>query len=390
MTHPDAVVVGGGVVGASVAYHLARAGLAVRLLERGDLAAGASGAAAGMLRPIGEADAGDGAGAILAWGLRSLERMPALVEELRERSGIDPEYEASGALYAAGSPERADALRRKGERLAGCGLQWLEADAVRARVACAGGPDRPAAGHGALWSPGEGHVRSERLCRAFAGAATALGARCDLGTAVHAVRRDGARALGVETRAGRVDAGAVVLCPGVWTSPLCDGVAGWTLPVEPVRGQSLALDAPASAPREIWVTDAVYLVRKRDGSLVVGATEEHAGFDAEVTAEGVARLLRGALAAWPALGGCAFRGAWAGLRPATPDRLPAVGPVPGIAGLFVAAGHFRNGVLLSPVTGELVADAVTGRALPDDAAVFDPARFSVSGARTADALRRLE
>lgn len=374
MSRPDAVVVGGGVVGTSVAFHLAREGLAVRLLEREGLASGATGAAAGMLRPVGEAgEAGRDADALLAWGLRSLERMPGLARELRERSGIDPEYEASGALYVAGSPEGARALREKGERLGGCGLAWLDADAACERAAACGA--RPV--HGALWSPGEGHVRSALLCRAFAGAATDLGARCDTGVAVHGVRlaADG-RALGVETSAGRVDAGAVVLCPGVWTSPLCDALPGWTLPLEPVRGQSLALEAPAAAPREIWVTDHVYLVRKRDGTLVVGATEERSGFDAEVTAEGVAQLLRGALAAWPVLGRSAFRRAWAGLRPATPDRLPALGAVPGTSGVFVAAGHFRNGVLLAPVTGELAADWATGRGLPEDAAVFDPARFA--------------
>ena len=127
------------------------------------------------------------------------------------------------------------------------------------------------------------------------------------------------------------------------------------------------------------VVDAeVYLVPKRDGRLVVGATEEWVGFENHVTAEGVASLLHRALALLPDLAGCAFAGAWSGLRPATPDGLPAIGPVPGAPGLLVATGHYRNGVLLSPVTGELVAAMVTGGALPDDAAAFDPARFRSS------------
>jgi glycine oxidase len=147
------------------------------------------------------------------------------------------------------------------------------------------------------------------------------------------------------------------------------------LPIEPVRGQIVSLDAPSPAFAPIvWAGDT-YLVPKRDGSLIVGATEERVGFDCRVTARGVCGLLASATALMPSLGRTSFRSAWAGLRPATPDGLPLIGAVPGVEGMWVAAGHHRNGVLLSPVTGELVADAVEGKGLPPDAAAFSPTRF---------------
>ncbi|MGH0028791.1 MAG: NAD(P)/FAD-dependent oxidoreductase, partial [Myxococcota bacterium] len=150
---------------------------------------------------------------------------------------------------------------------------------------------------------------------------------------------------------------------------------GLALPVEPVRGQILSLEAPPGCG-PMLVDEHLYLVPKRDGRLVVGATEERVGFDDRVTAEGVAALLRDAFALAPSLADRAFLEAWSGLRPATPDGLPIIGPAPGLPGLLLACGHYRNGVMLSPVTGELVADLVHGRPLPDDAAAFDPARFS--------------
>lgn len=365
MTHAEVVVVGGGVIGASVAYHLAREEVPVRLLERGRLASGASGAAAGMLLPVGEAE---GKGPLLAWGMRSLAAFPDLVAELRELSGVDPEYEPSGALHVADTDTRAQRLRHKARDLADVGVAWIDADETRRRC-----PHLRHDVRGALTSPREGHVRSERLALALAGAAETLGACIQQGVGVEGLLREGDRVVGVSTDGGRVGAGVVVLCAGTWAS----GALGLerALPVRPVRGQILSLEAPSPSVREPTVADDVYLVPRRDRSLWVGATEESVGFDDRVTAEGVAQLLGAAVALAPALEHCPFRTAWSGLRPATPDRLPAIGAVPGYEGLLVATGHYRNGVLLAPITGRLVADAILGRPVPDDAGPFDPARF---------------
>ena len=178
--------------------------------------------------------------------------------------------------------------------------------------------------------------------------------------------------VGLETRRGRVATAAVVLCGGAWTPEL----APLALPIEPVRGQILQLDDPAPGRRSMLLEGDLYLVAKRDGSLVVGATEERAGFDRRVTAAGLGGLAAAACRLLPSLADAGFRSAWAGLRPATPDGLPAIGAVPGWEGLYVAAGHFRNGVLLSAVTGRLIAARVLGKEPFAGCDPFAPERFS--------------
>lgn len=359
----DVVVTGGGVIGCAVAYFLAREGVSVVLFERDDVASQASGAAAGMLLPFGESGAD---GAILAWGRRGLEGYATLCEELREAGGVDPEFEQSGALYVAHHDEAERRLRAKLGSIHDAGLEWLDPMAVRDVE-----PTLRSDARGALWSPSEAHVRSPLLTRAYAAAAEALGARIERGVVVNELSWQGARCVGVTTSRGECLAGAVVLCGGAWAGQL----APTPLPIEPIRGQIVSLDNPSPPLRPMLMNDEVYLVPKRDGSLVVGATEERCGYDRRVTAEGVATLLAQAQALVPRLADAGFRSAWAGLRPATPDRLPIIGPAPGRDGLFLAAGHFRNGVLLSSGTGQLIAAQLLGKPIPAGADVFLAERF---------------
>ena len=366
MTSSDIVVVGGGIIGCAVTWSLAREGISVSLLERDDLATRASGAAAGMLLGIGEGERGD---FFRAWAHRSLALFPALCSELRERSGVDPEFESCGALYVADSADAERALRDKAQRFAGQGAEWLDAGALLDAE-----PQAAPGLRGALWGPEEAHVRSPLLARAYAAAAAELGARIECGVAVTGLLRRGSRVHGVDTDRGPREAGGVVVCAGAWTP----ATARVPLPIEPVRGQIVFVDNARPPLRTIVFGDDVYLVPKRDASVVVGATVERVGFDCRVTADGVARLLDAAKRLAPALAGSRFRTAWAGLRPATPDGLPAVGPAPGCEGLWLAAGHHRNGVLLAPVTGELVADLVLGKAPALDAVSVSPGRWPLA------------
>jgi glycine oxidase len=365
---PDVLVVGGGVIGCAVAWALAEEGLSVTLLERGALAGEASGAAAGMLAPFGEAP---GPGPFLRWALRALQRFPALVEQLRDATGVDPEYQASGILRVAFDAAGARVLAALP---ALPGAEALARVDPREALALAPGlaPDVVAG----VFSPEEAHVRSALLVRAYAEAAARRGARIESGTPVVGLLRAGERVVGVETDEGARPAGAVVLCVGSGTRLAARWLGpGWELAVSPVRGQIVSVDAPSPPFAPIlWSQDGVYLVPKRDGSVVAGATSERVGFDCRVTASGVAELLAGAARVVPALAEATFRGAWAGLRPETPDGLPLVGPVPGFDGLHLAAGHYRNGVLLSPVTAELVADGLLGKGWREPA--FLPARFA--------------
>jgi len=359
----DVLVVGGGVVGCAAAWFLAREGASVRLLERDDVAAHASGAAAGMLLPWGESR---GEGPFLALAEQSLAMFPGLCAELLQASDIDPEFEPSGALHVALTEADAASGRERASAFADRGLEWLEPDVARDAE-----PGLAPGILGAVWAPREAHVRSALLARAFAAAAARLGAVIERGVAAERLRREGDRVVGVESSAGWRPAGTVVLCAGAWSPAL----APCALPIEPVRGQIVSLDQTHPPLRTIAVGPRAYAVPKRDGSLVVGATEERAGFDCRVTAAGVAGLLAAGIELLPALADAAFRDAWAGLRPATPDGLPVVGPAPGTRGLLLAAGHHRNGVLLAPITGRLVADLVLGKPLPAEAEVLRAERL---------------
>jgi len=369
MRTSEVVVVGGGVIGASVAFFLAREGVEVTLLERDALAAGASGAAAGMLTPTSEAS---DAGSFFLWAQRSLAGFERLAEELLERSGVDCEFICSGTLRVAFDEAEALRLRERAERLPGARLEWLDTTAVRTVE-----PHAAPTVVGGLFAADEAQVRSPLLARAYAAAARRLGARVETGVEATGVRVASGRIAAVETRGGAWSTPRLVLCAGAWSASggvWPEGLA--PPPVAPVRGQILAVESPAPAPATTLLGAGGYVVPKRDGSLVVGATEERVGFDARVTAAGLRRLLATGVRVVPAIADCTFRSAWAGLRPASPDGLPIVGPIPGVEGLAVATGHNRNGVLLSPITGGLVAGWVAGKGTPDDARAFLPSRFA--------------
>jgi glycine oxidase len=320
-----------------------------------------------MLTPLAEAQ---GSALALPLGREALALFPELVADLRARSGIDPGFVRSGVLRVATTEVQADVLRARASLLAGDDVAWLDAAAVRARE-----PALAADGLGASWSPTEAQIDAAQLTAAYARGAQTLGARIEQHTAVTALLREGARVTGVGTARGNWSAAWVVLATGPWTGRAAGSLGGdASPPIEPVRGQIVTLRPRRPLLRAIAWDDSIYLVPRPDGRLLAGATEEHVGFDCRVTAGGVRSLVAAAIARVPALADAAFAGADVGLRPGSPDGQPFVGPAPGHEGLVLAAGHHRRGILLSALTGRLVADLLAGRPLPDAARAFDPGR----------------
>ncbi|HYW22575.1 MAG TPA: glycine oxidase ThiO [Terriglobales bacterium] len=329
------VVVGGGVIGCAVAERLSRARRHdVLLLERDAVGAHASGAAAGLLSPHSET-------ADLGLSMRSLAMFPELVRRV-ERSGITVEYQEHDGLTPALTVEEERALRHGPGR-------WL--DGVHARAAEPGLSDR-VRGAAAFR---EAQVTPIRLVRGLARTAAAQGAEIREGAPVGALSVRSGRLHGVLTAEGELGADVVVLAAGPW-SPALASPAGAALEVRPSRGQLVMMRPTGAAMQHVLTWRGCYLVPKPDGTVVAGSTEENAGFDDRPTVNGVAGLLQFASRVVPALGQATVERVWAALRPATPDGQPVIGPVPGMPNLVVATGHNRTGILLAPVTAELVAE----------------------------------
>ncbi len=356
----DVIVIGAGVIGLAIAFELAQRGAGVRIYDRGEPGRAASWAGAGMLAPYSE---GTGDEAMLSFCAASLNQYPAFVERVGQASGVDSRLRLDGVVHAAFDDIELDRLKRHATVLAARDVQTEILD--RAAVLSVEpwlGPHVT----GGLGVNAEGSVDNRRLGRALVSACQSLGIPIGR-TGDLIVECDDRRVRGVRTDFGFVPTRAVVNACGAWAHQLPGVPPSCIPPIEPIKGQMLALAAPAGfVRRPTWVSGA-YLVPRLDGRLLVGATVETAGFDERVTAAGMHELLHSALAAAPALGSFAVTESWAGLRPGTPDGLPFLGPTP-IGGFFLAAGHYRNGILLAPATARSIADAVEGKAVAELAA----------------------
>jgi glycine oxidase len=348
--HFDAIVVGGGVIGLACAWRAAQRGLDVVVLERSRPGAGASNVAAGMLAPVGEATWGEDH--LLELALDSHARWPQFAAELATATGRDVGFLELGALHVALDRDEAGELRRRFELMREHRLEasWLRPSDCRALE-----PGLAAGGAGGVHAPHESAVDPRALVSALALASEGAGGSIVIAEAADALLDDG-RLAGVRTSDGREwRAEATVLAAGAWSA------SSWLPaearpPIRPVKGQILTLaGSPAASPCErIVVTERVYMVPRGDGRLVVGATVEEQGFDTRVTAGGVHELLREAYRALPEIAELELVETTAGLRPATPDNLPLIGPG-AVDGLVLATGHFRNGILLAPLTADRIA-----------------------------------
>jgi glycine oxidase len=360
----DVLVLGGGVIGCAVAQRLAAEGCSVLLVERGALGAEASAAGAGVLA-VGS---GDAEGPVLELRRASLARYATLAAALAEETGIDVEYDVTGVLELLLTEEDEAAAAPRLARRRAQGFHVERLDAIRVREEA---PRANSAARGALLFPDDAQVHNDRLVAALAASARRRGAELVPGTAALAAERAGNRIARVCVGAEWVTAETVVLAAGAWSAHVA-GLAP-ALPVEPARGQMVAVRPRAASRRVLSYADG-YLVTRRGGEVLVGATVERVGFDAAVTPAGLAAL-RGKIAALaPALLDAPVTRVWAGLRPWAPGGGPIVGRALDTANLVLACGHHRNGILLAPITAELVAAIVTGAPPPLDPAPFLPPR----------------
>jgi glycine oxidase len=346
----DVAIVGAGIIGLSAAFELASRGAFVRVYDTGVPASAASWAAAGMLAPRTEHMPDS---AMLQLCESSLALYPAFARAVHDAGGIDPHLRLDGILHAAYDGHALARLRTRAGELRAGGHEAALLDREQTLIA------EPALGKtvaGSLLVPGEGQIDNRRLGRALLAACELRGVRVQ--TVRHVdIECDARRVLGVRTDLGYVAAGAVINAAGAWAARVRGIPPACVPPVEPVKGQMLAIEIPkAFMRRTTWVPGA-YFVPRQDGRLLVGATSERAGYDARVTAGALASLLEAAVTAAPALGEFSVTETWAGLRPATPDERPFLGPTP-LAGYYLATGHYRNGILLAPVTAKLLADVL--------------------------------
>ena len=380
----DVAVVGGGPLGLACAWRAAARGLRTVVLDSGD--PGAWQVAAGMLAPVAEAEFGEHA--LLELGLRSARAYERFCSELREASGRDPGLRRTGTLVVARDGDEAEALERL---IAFRRSLGLDVERLRPSQARRAEPALAPTVRLALDVAGDHAIDPRRIVAALAEAVERSGAELRARTRVAGLRVErgdaldserGGRVTGVELEDGSfLAAGAVLVAAGVHAGSLAGLPEEARVPVRPVKGQVLRLRDRRGAglvDRTIRGEHA-YLVPRGDGRYVLGATMEERGWDTAPTAGGVHELIRDMSEIVPGVLELEIEAIEAGLRPATPDNLPAIGRG-ALGGLVWAAGHHRNGILLTPVTAELVAGALAGEPLPDWAAPADPLRFARAGA----------
>ena len=383
MTHQpstDAVVVGGGVIGLGIAWRAALAGMAVTVVDEAP-GRGASWAAAGMLAPVTEVHYGERP--LLSLNLAAAARWPAFAAEVEEASGLPVGYRPGGTLAVARDADDNAALEDLYQFQLRCGL---EVERLRSRECRQLEPGLAPSIRGGILAAGDHQVDNRALVEALLVACQRAGVRMVRGRVAElAVQAD--RVTGVLLAGGgpvpspadgeTLAAGVVVLAAGCWSGGLRGLAAEALPPVRPVKGQLLYLRGPADQPlcsRNVRGLE-VYVVPRTDGRVVVGATIEEQGFDTTVTAGAVADLLRAALELLPDVAELELAETVVGLRPGSPDNAPMLGPA-GPDGLVVATGHYRNGILLTPVTADAIAELLITGQVPEMIAPFTPGRFA--------------
>lgn len=359
----DFLIIGGGVIGMMTAWQLADAGHDVTLVERGQCGREASWAGGGIVSPLYPWRHPESISRLSRW---SEGYYPELAARLLEETGIDPEYRQKGLLYlrvedAAEAMEWAQRMDKPLERVDANFLYDKE-------------PHLAPGFNDALWMPSLGSIRNPRLGQAL---------RAKLQSLPNVSLREGVGVKGllhrhdqvvVETETGPLTAAQVILCGGAWTGQLLKTL-GLDFPIHPVKGQMMVFKTPPMPDGRLLIervvlADGRYLIPRADGRVLIGSTLEQADFDKTPTDQARASLYESAVAMLPALAQCEVERHWAGLRPGSPGGVPFIGPVPGIEGLFVNAGHYRNGLVLAPAATRLLVDQLLGQS-----PILDPAPY---------------
>jgi glycine oxidase len=346
--HPDVLILGGGVIGLTTAWFLAEAGVRVTIVDKGDFGQQSSWAGAGIISPGDPSHARTSLDQLRA---HSSAIYPALSRSLRERTGIDNGYFVCGGLELFDRATDAPSDEWRGEGIA---FHEVSGDELRRlQPGLAPHADR------AYYLPNMAQVRNPRHVRALKEACAGRGVELRADCPVRRIVRQGRRIEAIDTDQGQLTAGQYILATGAWTDSLLEPL-GWRPGIRPVRGQIALLNTGVAGVRPIVLHGKRYLVPRGDGRVLVGSTEEDAGFDPRPTAAAIADLLALAATLLPELANATVERCWAGLRPGSPDGKPYLGVVPGIDNLLIAAGHFRAGIQLSPATGLVMKQLILG------------------------------
>jgi glycine oxidase len=367
----DVAIIGGGVIGASIAFELTGAKLSVAVLDRQQPGREASWAAAGMLSPAPDSPRDL---PLVPLARESLKLYPEFVAAIEEASGESAGHARQGALEIFSAPcGETDRDRRVAEcRQLGSAAEPIALDTLRQWEPAIGPAARAAA-----WLPEEGTVEPRSLMSAVMAAARHRGAEFRSDCGVTGLVRKHNRCIGVVAGGQEIAASQVVVAAGCFSreiAPENEWFAPYA-PTRPVRGQMMALRPDGAGLRRVLRSERGYLVPRRDGRIVAGSTSEEVGFERRTTPAGMRKIFDAALELFPGLAGAEVLETWSGLRPGTPDDLPILGPTD-IDGLLIATGHYRNGILLAPVTAILIREWITGARGGFDASAYSPLRFA--------------
>ena len=360
----DTLVIGGGIIGLLTARELAASGAHVTLVEMGDTGRESSWAGGGILSPLYPWRYKGSVTALARW---SQDAYPDLCTELFEQTGIDPEYARSGLMIL--DPEERDTA-----------LAWAQAEDTSIEIVDRAAIEAKEPGLGpkmprALWMPEVGQIRNPRLTKALRVAIEKRVAIREQEEVLELRVEDG-RVRGVRTTAGTIEAKTVIVCTGAWTAQLLEKL-GRKPAIRPVRGQMILFYARPGQIRHLTLFRERYVIPRKDGRVLIGSTLEEAGFEKRTTAEAKEELYRIATALFPLLKRTPIEDHWAGLRPGSPSGIPYIGPYPDVQGLYINAGHFRNGLVTGPASARLIADLVLERE-----PILPPSPYALDARRT--------